>query len=113
MTPKLSDGRVVAWHALDGGAPDGCPSGYGCPEYDAASAKRSGALHERGRDLFDKSLTGYNQEWQMRQRPSAAWSARATFRSWIVVGVQSQKIALSFAVPDQSLPVAPPNSRPA
>src|SRR4030095_1072551 len=83
MTPTVSEGRVIAWPALDGGAAGPMTVWIWLPPgYDAAKGKRFPVLYMHdGQNLFDKSLTAYNQEWQMdeaiptrgRQRDLRIW----------------------------------------
>src|SRR5512134_2853382 len=67
MTPTINEGRIVAWRALDGGSAGPMTVWIWLPpEYDSAKGKRFPVLYMHdGQNLFDKALTGYNQEWQM------------------------------------------------
>ena len=92
MTPEISEGRIVAWPALDGGSVGPMTVWVWLPpEYDAAKGRRFPVLYMHdGQNLFDKKLTGYNQEWQMDEA-IPRMVRQGDLRSWIVVGVQSPK----------------------
>ena len=92
MIPKIGEGRIVAWPALDGGAAGPMTVWVWLPpDYDAAAGQRFPVLYMHdGQNLFDKALTGYNQEWQMDEA-IPRMVRQSDLRSWIVVGVQSPK----------------------
>ena len=106
MTPQLSEGRVVAWRSLDGGAAGPMTVWIWLPpEYDTAKGKRFPVLYMHdGQNLFDKALTGYNQEWQMDEAvPRMA--RQGDLRSWIVVGVQSPRSRYRGLFPQKIFPL--------
>lgn len=92
MTPRISEGRVIAWPALDGGAAGPMTVWVWLPPgYDAANGKRFPVIYMHdGQNLFDKALTVYNQEWGMDEA-IGRMVRQGDLRSWIVVGVQSPK----------------------
>lgn len=109
MTPKLGEGRVIAWPALDGGAAGPMTVWVWLPpEYGEALSKRFPVLYMHdGQNLFDKALTGYNQEWQMDEAiPRMA--RQGDLRSWIVVGVQSPKARYHGLFPTKIFPLLSP-----
>ena len=92
MTPKVSEGRVVAWRDLDGGQAGKMTVWVWLPPgYDAANGRRYPVLYMHdGQNLFDKELTNFNQEWGMDEAiPRMA--RQGDLRPWIVVGVQSPR----------------------
>ena len=92
MTPELSEGRVIAWRSLDGGAAGPMTVWVWLPPaYDAEKGKRFPVLYMHdGQNLFDRKLTNYNQEWQIDEAiPRMA--RQGDLRNWIVVGVQSPR----------------------
>ncbi|HET9399126.1 MAG TPA: alpha/beta hydrolase-fold protein [Sphingomicrobium sp.] len=106
MVPKVSEGRVVAWPALDGG-----PAGkmtvwvWLPPGYDEAKGKKFPVLYMHdGQNLFDKDLTVYNQEWGMDEAiPRMA--RQGDLRNWIVVGVQSPTARYRSLFPQKIFPL--------
>lgn len=108
MMPDLTEGRVVSWPALDGGAAGPMTVWIWLPpEYDQARAKRFPVLYMHdGQNLFDKKLTGYNQEWQMDEAiPRLV--RQGDLRSWIVVGVQSPRSRYRTLFPQKIFPLLP------
>lgn len=112
MTPKISEGRVISWPALDGG-------GAGLmtvwvwlpPGYDQAKGKQFPVLYMHdGQNLFDKALTGYNQEWQMDEA-IPRMVRQGDLRSWIVVGVQSPKARYQGLFPQKIFSLLSPQYR--
>jgi enterochelin esterase-like enzyme len=102
MTPTISEGRVVTWQSLDGGAAGRMTVWVWLPpEYAEAKGKRFPVLYMHdGQNLFDKALTAYNQEWQMDEAiPRMA--RQGDLRSWIVVGVQSPKARYTALFPQK------------
>ena len=102
MTPTISEGRVVTWQSLDGGAAGKMTVWVWLPpEYGEAKGKRFPVLYMHdGQNLFDKALTAYNQEWQMDEAiPRMA--RQGDLRSWIVVGVQSPKARYTALFPQK------------
>lgn len=108
MTPEISEGRVIGWPELDGGAAGKMTVWVWLPpEYDAARAKRFPVLYMHdGQNLFDKALTGYNQEWQMDEA-IPRMVRQGDLRSWIVVGVQSPKSRYRGLFPEKILQLLP------
>lgn len=108
MVPKLSEGRVVAWPALDGGEAGKMTVWVWLPPgYDDAKGKKFPVLYmPDGQNLFDKRLTGYNQEWRMDEAiPRIV--RQGDLRSWIVVGVQSPKARYRALFPQKIFPLLP------
>lgn len=108
MTPTLTEGRVVAWPALDGGAAGPMTVWVWLPpEYEAAKTKRFPVLYMHdGQNLLDKALTAYNQEWQIDEA-IPRMVRQGDLRSWIVVGVQSPKSRYRGLFPQKILPLLP------
>jgi enterochelin esterase-like enzyme len=108
MMPKPSEGRVVAWPALDGGAAGPMTVWVWLPPgYDKAKGKKFPVLYMHdGQNLFDKALTAYDQEWQMDEAiPRLV--RQGDLRSWIVVGVQSPKARYRALFPQKIFPLLP------
>lgn len=106
MMPELGEGRVIAWPALDGRAAGPMTVWVWLPPgYDQAKGKRFPVLYMHdGQNLFDRKLTGYNQEWQIDEAiPRMA--RQGDLRSWIVVGVQSPKARYHALFPEKMLPL--------
>src|SRR4029450_12915422 len=101
-----SEGRVIAWPALDGGAAGPMTVWIWLPPgYDAAKGKRFPVLYMHdGQNLFDKSLNAYNQEWQMDEA-IPRMVRQGDLRSWIVVGVQSPKSRYRALFPEKIFPL--------
>lgn len=108
MIPELSEGRVIAWPALDGGAAGPMTVWVWLPPgYDQAKGKRFPVLYMHdGQNLFDRKLTGYNQEWQMDEA-IPRMVRQGDLRSWIVVGVQSPKARYRGLFPQKIFPLLP------
>lgn len=108
MTPRISDGRVMSWTALDGGVVGPMTVWVWLPpEYDAAKGKRFPVLYMHdGQNLFDKALTGYNQEWQIDEA-IPRMVRQGDLRSWIVVGVQSPKARYRALFPQKIFALLP------
>ena len=108
MTPAISEGRVTAWRSLDGGAAGPMTVWVWLPpEYEAAKGKRFPVLYMHdGQNLFDKALTGYNQEWHMDEA-IPRMVRQGDLRSWIVVGVQSPRSRYRALFPQKMLPLLP------
>jgi len=108
MIPELSEGRVVAWPALDGGAAGPMTVWVWLPPgYDQAKGKRFPVLYMHdGQNLFDRRLTGYDQEWQMDEA-IPRMVRQGDLRSWIVVGVQSPKQRYMGLFPEKIFPLLP------
>ena len=108
MTPELSEGRVIAWRSLDGGAAGPMTVWVWLPPgYDAAKGKRFPVLYMHdGQNLFDKKLTNYNQEWQMDEA-IPRMVRQGDLRSWIVVGIQSPRSRYRALFPQKILPLLP------
>lgn len=106
MMPELSEGRVIAWPALDGGAAGKMTVWIWLPpEYDAAKGKRFPVLYMHdGQNLFDRKLTGYNQEWQMDEA-IPRMVRQGDLRSWIVVGIQSPTQRYMGLFPEKIFPL--------
>jgi enterochelin esterase-like enzyme len=66
-------------------------------------------MHD-GQNLFDKTLTGYNQEWQMDEA-IPRMVRQGDLRSWIVVGVQSPRSRYRALFPRKILPLLPADFR--
>ncbi len=109
MMPKISEGRVISWEALDGGTAGPMTVWVWLPpEYDAAKRKRFPVLYMHdGQNLFDKALTGYNQEWQVDEA-IPRMVRQGDLRSWIVVGVQSPKSRYQGLFPAKIFPLLSP-----
>lgn len=108
MTPTVSEGRIVSWPALGGGAAGPMTVWVWLPPgYDAARGKHFPVLYMHdGQNLFDKALTAYNQEWQMDEAiPRMA--RQGDLRSWIVVGLQSPKSRYRILFPQKMFPLLP------
>lgn len=108
MTPKVSEGRVVAWRDLDGGQAGKMTVWVWLPPgYDAASGRRYPVLYMHdGQNLFDKELTNFNQEWGMDEAiPRMA--RQGDLRPWIVVGVQSPKSRYDALFPQKMFDLLP------
>ena len=108
MTPTLSEGRVIAWPALDGGAAGPMTVWVWLPPgYDQAKGLRFPVLYMHdGQNLFDKALTAYNQEWQIDEA-IPRMVRQGDLRSWIVVGVQSPKARYRALFPQKIFPLLP------
>ena len=109
MTPELSEGRVIAWRSLDGGAAGPMTVWVWLPPgYDAAKGKRFPVLYMHdGQNLFDKKLTNYNQEWQIDEAiPRLV--RQGDLRNWIVVGVQSPRSRYRALFPQKIFPLMTP-----
>jgi enterochelin esterase-like enzyme len=109
MMPKVSEGRVVAWPALDGGAAGPMTVWVWLPPgYDQAKGKRFPVLYMHdGQNLFDKELTKFNQEWGMDEAiPRLV--RQNDLRSWIVVGVQSPRARYDVLFPEKIFPLLSP-----
>ena len=106
MIPNISEGRVMAWPALDGGAAGKMTVWVWLPpEYEAAKHKRFPVLYMHdGQNLFDKSLTKFNQEWGMDEA-IPRMVRQGDLRSWIVVGVQSPKARYHALFPQKIFPL--------
>jgi enterochelin esterase-like enzyme len=106
MTPKISEGRVIAWPALDSGTAGPMTVWIWLPpEYDAAKAKRFPVLYMHdGQNLFDKELTKFNQEWQLDEA-IVRMARQGDLRSWIVVGVQSPRARYQGLFPQKMFPL--------
>lgn len=112
MMPELSEGRVVAWRSLDGGAAGPMTVWIWLPPgYDAGKGKKFPVLYMHdGQNLFDRKLTNYNQEWQMDEAiPRMA--RQGDLRDWIVVGVQSPRSRYRALFPQKILPLLPAEFR--
>ncbi|HEU0310026.1 MAG TPA: alpha/beta hydrolase-fold protein [Sphingomicrobium sp.] len=112
MIPDLSEGQVVSWPALDGGSVGPMSVWVWLPpEYDLATGKRFPVLYMHdGQNLFDRKMTGYNQEWQMDEA-IPRMVRQGDLRSWIVVGVQSPKARYHGLFPEKLLPLLSPEFR--
>lgn len=112
MIPKISEGRIVAWPALDGGAAGKMTVWVWLPPgYDTNKAVRYPVLYMHdGQNLFDRALTGYDQEWGMDEA-IPRMVRRGDLRSWIVVGVQSPKARYHGLFPAKMLPLLPADFR--
>jgi enterochelin esterase-like enzyme len=109
MTPKVTEGRVVTWPALDGGVAGLMTVWVWLPPcYDQAKGKRFPVLYMHdGQNLFDKDLTKFNQEWGMDETiPRLV--RQNDLRSWIVVGVQSPKSRYDALFPEKIFPFLSP-----
>lgn len=112
MVPALSEGRVIAWPALDGGAAGPMTVWVWLPPgYDGAKGKRFPVLYMHdGQNLFDRKLTGYDQEWQMDEA-IPRMVRQGDLRSWIVVGVQSPKQRYMGLFPEKIFPLLSPEMK--
>jgi predicted alpha/beta superfamily hydrolase len=108
MMPEISEGQVVAWRSMDGGAAGPMTVWVWLPPgYMEAKDKRFPVLYMHdGQNLFDRKLTGYNQEWQMDEA-IPRMVRQGDLRSWIVVGVQSPKSRYRALFPQKLLPLLP------
>jgi enterochelin esterase-like enzyme len=108
-TPKLSEGRVVAWRSLDGGAAGRMTVWVWLPPgYDAGRSTRYPVLYMHdGQNLFDRDLTKFNQEWGMDEA-IARMSRQGDLREWIVVGVQSPRSRYHALFPQKIFPLLKP-----
>jgi predicted alpha/beta superfamily hydrolase len=106
MVPKVSEGRVVAWPALDGGAAGPMTVWVWLPPgYDQAKGKRFPVLYMHdGQNLFDKELTKYGQEWGVDEA-IPRMVRQDDLRSWIVVGIQSPKQRYMTLFPQKIFPL--------
>ena len=109
MMPQISEGRVIAWPALDGSRAGKMTVWVWLPPgYDQARGKKYPVLYMHdGQNLFDKALTGYNQEWQMDEA-IPRMVRQGDLRSWIVVGVQSPNARYHALFPAKIFPLLPP-----
>ncbi|MDP9422126.1 MAG: alpha/beta hydrolase-fold protein [Pseudomonadota bacterium] len=109
MMPELSEGHVIAWPALDGGAAGPMTVWVWLPPgYDQAKADRFPVLYMHdGQNLFDRKLTGYDQEWQMDEA-IPRMVRQGDLRSWIVVGVQSPRQRYMGLFPEKIFPLLSP-----
>lgn len=108
MRPELSEGRVISWPAMDGGAAGPMTVWVWLPPgYDQTKGKRFPVLfmHD-GQNLFDRKLTGYDQEWQMDEA-IPRMVRQGDLRSWIVVGVQSPRSRYRALFPQKIFPLLP------
>lgn len=108
MVPKVSEGRIIAWPALDGGAAGPMTVWIWLPpDYDADKARRFPVLYMHdGQNLFDRELTAYDQEWQIDEA-LARMARQGDLRSWIVVGVQSPRSRYRALFPEKIFPLLP------
>ena len=108
MTPEISEGRVIAWRAMDGGAAGPMTVWVWLPPgYDQAKGERFPVLYMHdGQNLFDRKLTGYNQEWQMDEA-IPRMVRQGDLRNWIVVGVQSPRSRYRALFPQKIFPLLP------
>lgn len=106
MVPKLSEGRIVSWPALDGGAAGKLTVWVWLPpEYETAKGKNFPVLYMHdGQNLFDRDLTVYNQEWGIDEA-IPRMVRQGDLRSWIVVGVQSPKARYRSLFPQKIFPL--------
>lgn len=106
MMPELSEGRVVAWPAMDSGAAGPMTVWVWLPPgYDGSRGRRFPVLYMHdGQNLFDRKLTGYDQEWQMDEA-IPRMVRQGDLRSWIVVGVQSPKQRYMGLFPEKVFPL--------
>jgi hypothetical protein len=106
MMPRVSEGRVVAWPALDGGEAGRMTVWVWLPPgYDQAKRNRFPVLYMHdGQNLFDKGLTRFNQEWGMDEAISRL-VRQDDLRSWIVVGVQSPRQRYMTLFPQKIFPL--------
>jgi len=109
MIPKISEGRIVAWPALDGGTAGPMTVWVWLPPgYDQARGKRFPVLYMHdGQNLFDKELTKYGQEWGMDEAIPRL-GRQGDLRSWVVVGVQSPRSRYHALFPEKMFPFLPP-----
>jgi enterochelin esterase-like enzyme len=108
MMPKISEGRVMAWPDLDGGAAGKMTVWVWLPPgYDRTKGRRFPVLYMHdGQNLFDKDLTNFNQEWALDEAiPRLA--RQGDLREWIVVGVQSPRSRYRALFPQKILPLLP------
>ncbi len=112
MTPEVSEGRVISWPWLDGGAAGPMTVWIWLPPgYDADASERFPVLYMNdGQNLFDRKLTAYDQEWQMDEAISRL-HRQGDLRRWIVVGVQSPKSRFRALFPEKFLPLLSPALR--
>lgn len=110
MMPELSEGRVISWRSLDGGAAGPMTVWVWLPPgYDASRGKRFPVLYMHdGQNLFDRKLTNYNQEWQIDEA-IPRMVRQGDLRSWIVVGVQSPKSRYRALFPQKIFPLLTPD----
>lgn len=109
MTPQVSEGRVVLWPSLDGGAAGPMtvwvwlPAGYG-----RNRGKRFPVLYMHdGQNLFDRRLSGFDQEWQIDEAISRM-ARQGDLREWIVVGVESPRSRYHSLFPQKIFKFLPP-----
>jgi enterochelin esterase-like enzyme len=109
MMPKVNEGRVLAWPALNGGAAGAMTVWVWLPPgYDQAKSKRFPVLYMHdGQNLFDKDLTKFNQEWGMDEAIPLL-VRQNDLRSWIVVGVQSPRSRYDALFPEKIFPFLSP-----
>ncbi len=110
MTPKVSEGRVVAWRDMDGGLAGKMSVWVWLPPgYDAEKGRRYPVLYMHdGQNLFDKDMTKFNQEWGMDEAiPRMA--RQGDLRPWIVVGVQSPRSRYDTLFPQKLFAFLPPD----
>lgn len=108
MAPAVSEGRIVSWQKLDGGAAGPMTVWVWLPPgYDRAKGKRFPVLYMHdGQNLFDRRLTAYNQEWGLDEA-IPRMVRQGDLRSWIVVGVQSPKARYRTLFPQKIFPLLP------
>ncbi|MGI8931635.1 MAG: alpha/beta hydrolase [Sphingomicrobium sp.] len=112
MMPKVSEGKVVAWPELDGGAAGKMTVWvWRPPGYDRPKGRRFPVLYMHdGQNLFDPRLTNFNQEWAIDEAiPRLA--RQGDLREWIVVGVQSPRSRYRTLFPQKILPFLPADFR--
>ncbi len=109
MMPDVSEGKVVSWPGLDGGAAGPMTVWIWLPPgYDADVSRRFPVLYMHdGQNLFDARLTAYDQEWQMDEAISRL-HRQGDLRRWIVVGVQSPTSRYRALFPEKILGLLPP-----
>lgn len=112
MTPKISEGEVIAWRSLDGGLAGRMTVWVWLPpEYETAPDKRFPVLYMHdGQNLFDRELTKFNQEWQIDEA-IPRMVRQGDLRSWIVVGVQSPRARYQALFPQKIFPLLSPQFR--
>ncbi|RST29873.1 alpha/beta hydrolase [Sphingomonas ginkgonis] len=112
MVPAVSEGRVVTWPSLDGGAAGRMTVWVWLPPgYDARRGARYPVLYMHdGQNLFDRRLTKFDQVWGLDQA-IPRMVRQGDLRAWIVVGVQSPRSRYDSLFPAKLFPLLSPGFR--
>lgn len=104
LTPQVSAGEVVLWPSLDGGTAGSMSVWVWLPPgYSRNRTMRFPVLYMHdGQNLFDRRLTGFDQEWQIDEA-IPRMVRQGDLREWIVVGVESPRSRYHSLFPEKLL----------